>query len=230
MPYSQVTILNLALGRIGAQQFISDINEQTVNGQRCLAIWDPIFQEVLSERDWRFAKIRVALQQSSITPLYGYRYAYTMPGDFLRFVRPRRKPLIRNLLHYVLDGEGVYHRHDLPVRPHGYPYIVETLSDSEGKSLGKFLLIDYDNSGVPLAINYIRLITDLSQLMPGFVNCLAWRLAQELTIPVTEDKQKATGAEAAYKNALNSAEAQNECLDFSENEEGSQSWIAAGRF
>jgi hypothetical protein len=66
--------------------------------------------------------------------------------------------------------------------------------------------------------------------MPGFVNCLAWRLAQELSIAITEDLKKWQGAEAAYKEALNSAEAQNECLDFSFDEEGSQSWISAGRF
>lgn len=223
MPYNQVQILNLALGRIGAKQFISDINESTVNGQRCLAVWDPIFQEVLSERDWRFAKIRLALQLSALTPLYGYSYAYAMPPDFLRFVRPRRKPLIRNLLY----GDGIYHRHDLPVSPHGYPYVVETLSDGN-----KYLLIDYDNSDTdrPLTINYIRLITDYSQLMAGFVNCLAWRLAEELAIQITEDKQKWQGAETAYKEALNSAEAQNECLDFSENQEDSRAWISAGRF
>jgi hypothetical protein len=223
MPYTQVSICNLALGRVGAKQFISDINEGTVNGQRCIAIWDAIFQEVLSERDWRFAKIRVQLQLSSTTPLYGYSYAYAVPADFLRFVRPRRKPPIRNLLY----NTGIYHRQDLPVDPWGYPYVVETLADGN-----KYLLIDYDNSDTNrlLAINYIRLITDLSQLMPGFVNCLAWRLAEELAISITEDKQKWQGANAAYKEALNSAEAQNECLDFSENESGSTAWIAAGRF
>lgn len=215
------------MGRIGAKQFISSIDEDSINGQRCLIAWDPIFQEVLSERDWRFAKIRASLPQSSQTPLYGYKYAYAVPPDFLRLIRPRRKPPIRNPHYWVWYGDGWYPKHDLPVRPQGYPYIVETLSDGN-----KYFFSDYDNaiSNEPLSITYIRLISDLTQLMPGFVNCLTWRLAQELAIAITEDKQKFQVAELAYKDALNSAEAQNECLDFEENNEGSQSWITAGRF
>jgi hypothetical protein len=188
-------------------------------------VWDPIFQEVLSERNWKFAKFRTTLAQSSMTPLYGYKYAYALPPDFLRFIRPRRKPPIRNPYYWAYYGDGWYHKHDLPVQPYGFPYVVETLSDGN-----KYLFIDYDNSGPALAITYIRLISDLTQLMPGFVNCFVWRLAQELSIPITEDKQKWQAAESSYKDALNSAEAQNECLDFDENEEGTRSWIAAGRF
>ena len=228
MVYSQVQICNLALGRLGAKQFISSIDERSINGQRCLNIWDAIFQEVLSERDWKFAKFRAELQQSATQPLYGYKYAYALPSDFLRLVKPHRKPPVRN--YYALYGEGVYPHHDLPVRPTGYPYVVEQLEDSEGGT-NTYLLIDYDNgeSNEPLSINYIRLITNLNLLMPGFVNCLVWRLAQELSIAVTEDKQKFQAAQSAYRDSLNSAEAQNETLDFSE-DVGSQSWTAAGRF
>jgi hypothetical protein len=78
-------------------------------------------------------------------------------------------------------------------------------------------------------INYIRLITDYTQLMPGFVNCLAWRLAAELSVGITEDKQKFQGANEMYRDSLNSAEAQNECMDFMEDETGSESWERAGR-
>ena len=78
-------------------------------------------------------------------------------------------------------------------------------------------------------ITYIQLISDYTQLMPGFVNCLANRLAMELSIGVTEDKQKFELMQGMYKESLNSAEAQNECLDFSEDEDGSTSWEDAGR-
>ena len=78
-------------------------------------------------------------------------------------------------------------------------------------------------------ITYIQLISDYTQLMPGFVNCLAYRLAQELAISVTEDKQKFEQMQQMYRESLNSAEAQNECLDFSEDESGSTSWQDAGR-
>ena len=92
MAWSQVYIANLAQNRIGAKAFIAAIDEKTVAGQRVAGVWDAVFQEVLSERDWKFAKTRVVLSQSALIPLYGYRFAYSMPDDFLRFVRPRRKP------------------------------------------------------------------------------------------------------------------------------------------
>jgi hypothetical protein len=50
-----------------------------------------------------------------------------------------------------------------------------------------------------------------------------------LAISVTEDKDKFELMEQRYKDSLNSAEAQNECLDFSEDEAGSSSWVDAGR-
>jgi len=78
-------------------------------------------------------------------------------------------------------------------------------------------------------ITYIQLISDYTQLMPGFVNCLTNRLAQELAIPITEDKAKFQAAAQWYQESLNSAEAQNECLDYSEDEAGSSSWVDAGR-
>ena len=89
MNYSQASISNLALGRIGARGQIVDINENSANAVKCLNVWDAVFAEVLSERDWKFAKTRVQLQLSPVTPLYTFRYAWALPQDFLRFVRPR---------------------------------------------------------------------------------------------------------------------------------------------
>ena len=65
--------------------------------------------------------------------------------------------------------------------------------------------------------------------MPGFVNCLAYRLAQELSIAITEDSKKFEAMAAMYRDSLNSAEAQNESMDFELNEDGSDSWLVAGR-
>ena len=56
MNYSQAGISNLALGRIGARGQIVSVNDGTPNAVKVLAIWDAIFQEVLSERDWKFAR------------------------------------------------------------------------------------------------------------------------------------------------------------------------------
>lgn len=247
MNYSQASISNLALGRIGARGQIVSINENSPNAVKCLAVWDAIFAEVSSERDWKTMKTRQQLALSPVTPLYGYRYAWAMPDDFLRFVRPhKRRPTARTgfaWLYGGIDGSGGwYDSRNPPFWPPHTDYIVETLTAGwqivppappipypAPFPTGKYALTDYDGSCAPVAINYIRLITDYTQLMPGFVNCLAYRLAQELCIGVTEDKNKWKLMEEKYKECLNSAEAQNETMDFEPDEAGSTSWVDAGR-
>lgn len=243
MNYSQSQIANLALGRIGARGNITDINENSPNALKVAAIWDPIFQEVLSERDWKFAKTRTQLQLSPVTPLYSYQYAWALPADFLRFVRPTKRPHGSNgWWGWGPEGEGWYRRDDPPFWPPAYPYKIETLTAGwqiippalpvpypPPFPTGRYALTDYDGSCGPAAITYIQLISDYTQLMPGFVNCLAYRLSMELSIAVTEDKQKFQGLEQLYRDSLNSAEAQNESMDYQQDESGSTSWQDAGR-
>lgn len=310
--YSQAAIINLALNRIGARGQITDINENSYgnlspNAQKAMIVWNPIFLEVLSERDWKFAKIRAQLQLMPTVPLYGFSFAWALPADFLRFVRPRPKKYDENYMWYNYGGcEGWYHRRNTPFFPH-VDYITETLPGictftgtingnvltasmltggtinvgqplfgvgiTQGtfitawgtgtgtagtyslnnsftittpesmtvtdptSSTAKCVLTNYGgNLGTgyggycgPAMINYIRIITDYTQLMPGFVNCLANRLAAELAIGITEDKQKAAGYMEAYRESMNSAEAQNETLDYSYDESGSSTWLRAGR-
>jgi len=251
MNYSAASIANLALGRIGARGDITDLNENSPNAKKVLNCWDAVFQEVLSERDWKFAKTRQQLQLSTVTPLYTYTAAWALPADFLRFVRPRRRQVDYNWYWgWGPEGTGWYSRHDPPFWPHGWDYKVETLTAGwlvappanpvpypPPFPVGKYVLTNYGGCvagqtgsiPVPAAITYIQLITDYTQLMPGFVNCLAFRLAQELSIGITEDMKKLQAMEALYKESLNSAEAQNETMDYQRDEDGSVSWERAGR-
>lgn len=243
MNYSQASISNLALGRIGARGQIVDINENSPNAVKVLSIWDAIFQEVMSERDWKFAKTRQQLQLSPVTPLYTYRFAWALPQDFLRFVRPRRRQNDRNdMWLWGPEGSGWYSNQDPPFWPFGWDYKVETLTAGwlveQGQQpipypnpfpTGRYALTNYGGWQNPVAITYIQLITDYTQLMPGFVNCLAYRLAMELSIGITEDKGKFQLMEEKYKESLNSAEAQNETMDTCKDEDGSDSWVRAGR-
>jgi len=241
MNYNQVGIANLALNLIGARGDIVDINENSPNAKKVLVVWDAIFQEVLSERDWKFAKTRTSLQLvlnpqtgQPLKPLYAYHYAWSMPSDYLRFVRPRRRPN-RDCFWYGWGTfPGWYHREDWPFHPY-VDYKVEAINqlDSSGNPTGNYIqcaLCDYSGNCGPAKINYIRLITDYTQLLPGFVNCLSYRLAQKLAISITEDMRKMQAMEALYKDSLNSAEAQNECMDYEKDEAGSESWVRAGRY
>lgn len=242
MNYSQVGIANMALQRIGARGTIASLTENSPNAVKVNVVWDMIFQEVLSERDWKFAKTRVQLQQNANAPVGGYLFAYPLPADFLRLCRPRERPQERRIAmagfygtDYLGGGFGFPHQRDLPVWPREVdPYITETVSDGSGNYTTN-LLTNYPfcqayASVRPITINYIRLITDFTQLLPGFVNCLADRLASELAIPVTESETKAETRMELYRSNLNSAQAQQECDDFLQNESGSSSWVDAGRY
>lgn len=308
MNYSQAGISNVALGRIGARGQIVDVNENSPNAVKVLAVWDAVFQEVLSERDWRFAKTRAVLplmngasftaalagslltvtavvsgtlaigqnvngpgvpvgtqivgfgtgtggtgtytvnttsppfamptgMTSGAAPLYGYLYAWALPSDLLRFVRPHKQPLDRWgwCWSFGPEGTGWYLATDRPLVPDGFKYVIEAIQTGIGAdgnpTYQQCVLMNYNGSLGPVNINYIRLITDYTQLMPGFVNCLTWRLAMELAINITEDDRKFEGCREQYRESLNSAEAQNECLDLvAYDEQGSISWEAAGRY
>lgn len=108
MAYTQVGVINLALGRIGVERITSvdPSVDDRIQAADAVAVWDYILDEVLEAKDWKFAKRRVALPQSFETPPTGYSYAYILPSDFLKFARS------------VKDHP--------PVSPTGYPYKIET--------------------------------------------------------------------------------------------------------
>jgi hypothetical protein len=237
MNYSAAGIANMALQRIGARGTISSLTDGSPNANKVNTVWDMIFAEVLSERDWKFAKTRVQLQQNANFPAGGYRFAYTLPADFLRLCRPREKPEERRIATADYWGwEGHGGRRDRPVWPPEVdPYITETVLNSDGVTYTTNLLSNYPHdcaytSCRPIIINYIRLISDYTQLLPGFVNALAFRLAGELAVAITEDSGKQEKMMGMYLAALNSAQAQTECDDFLQDEAGSSTWVDAGRY
>ena len=232
----------MALQRIGARGTIGSLTDNTPNAIKVNVVWNMVFQEVLSERDWKFAKTRVQLQQNANYPVGGYLYAYALPADFLRLCKPREIPEEHRIANFAWIGSnygygGCGNHRDLPVHPREVdPYITEMVQNGTSGTYTTNLLTNYpglNNSYAnvpPIIINYIRLITDFTQLLPGFVNCLADRLASELAICITEDETKAESRMELYRMNLNSAQAQQECDDFLKDEAGNFNWLEAGRF
>jgi hypothetical protein len=240
MGYSQTGIVNLGLLRIGAN-IIADIDEGSANSIKAKAIWDYVFDELMQARDWRFAKTRAKLAKSSTSPLYAYQFAYPLPPDFLRLVKPKESSSRGiNPVAYpsgygynFIDASGYsrFFNYDPPVYPSGLPYIIEALDVTDGQTTTtvQCLFTDYDNSAQDLCINYIRRIVEYTLCTPTFINCLANRIGAELAVPITEDKQKAAALMGEYKDSLNSAAAVNESLDYLDDEAGGQEWENAGR-
>lgn len=258
MQYTAVAIANLALQRIGAKGTIASLTDNSVNAVRVNVAWNLIFPMCLSERDWKFAKTKVNLQQSVLKPVFGYCFAYSLPADFLRLVKPKEIPEERRIAQdygygwggTANGGLGRHFQSDVPVWPREVaPYIIETIIDANGK-YALYLLTNYNsnpqqNQNIPpgppqpptgpnvcpppVGITYIRLISDYTQLMPGFVDALAYRLAAELAIAITENKEKSKDMMGMYLQTLNGAQAQTECDDSLQDEAGSQTWVQAGR-
>jgi len=205
LAYSNVGIVNLALRRIGVARIASftEDSPQAIDANAC---WEYIRDIVLEAKNWKFATLRYKLTQSTLTPEFGYDYAYGLPVDFLR------------LAYATKDEPSVY----LENTAAEYPHVIETLSDGN-----LYLLTDYDNESYDIYIRAIRRVTDPQKYFPSFIDALAWRLAAELSTPLKEDQFKQ--CMQMYDFSLTRAEGVNQSFDFLEDETGSSSWIDAGR-
>lgn len=82
MATSDTKICNLALSQIGVGR-IADIEGVTQVERDCKAVYDTARDEVLSDFDWAFARMRAELAQLNTPPAFGYTYAYQLPSDLL---------------------------------------------------------------------------------------------------------------------------------------------------
>lgn len=240
--YSVVGIINLGLSRIGANPISAYPETTTPQGVIVGTVWPYVLDTVLQAKDWRFAKTRAALTRFQVgipladySPPYGYQNAYSIPADFLRLVRakyPQSKGLNPvaippgYLASFIdITGYSKYYNYDPPVYPPGCAYVVEAYS-ADGTLI---LLTDYDDTDQDLIINYIRRETNPSLYPAVFIDALASRLAHEVCLRLTQDKQMKQQMLQDYEITLKSAMAQQESIDFQSEETGSQDWENAGR-
>jgi len=163
---------------------------------------------------------------NSSGPAYGFTYAYALPTDFLRLVKPH-KDEVRHALAYNYDNNVLndyHHQEDKPVYPQGYPYAFETLSDGI-----MYLMTSYLDTDESLKINYIKRVTTEALWSPKFKICFAYRLAQALAISITESRSKSEDMEGLYMKSLQKAEEVNVGDDYQDHETGDYSWATAGR-
>lgn len=80
---SQVEIANRALQRIGAKR-INDLNEGSASADAIKAAWDAVVLRELSTNFWTFAITRARLSADTAAPLFGRRFQYSLPNNYLR--------------------------------------------------------------------------------------------------------------------------------------------------
>lgn len=226
MAYSQVGIVNLACSKVGAKS-ITSIDDGSAQAVKAKVLWEYLRDEVLEAAEWRFAKARVALAQSTTEPVSGWLYAYPLPSDFLRICKgrlddPAVYPDIQNAAGYPTIYNGAI-RMSIYDRL-GYPYVVETLESGR-----LCLFTNYDNSTADLYLTYIRRVVNPERYSPSFINALAFRLAAEFALGLVKGQMLFDRMMDLYAVALTRAEAVTQSFDELPDEKGSRAWELAGR-
>jgi len=220
MAYDKTGVINMALGRIGALRIV-DAGEDSAQAIAANNVWDYIRDEVLEAGNWSFARTRKALVQNPSSPAFGYDYAYTLPSDFLKLAENKEDDP-------CVYPSGSYHTSyvfgQFEIEGTRYSYSIETLSDGT-----MVLATDYDNSSADLYIIYIRRVVDVNKFSASFINALAFRLAAELTMPLSKGKGIYDTMMLRYEKALDWAEAHDRKGEYLENETGNSDWEDAGR-
>lgn len=192
MATTEVEICNLALFRVRAKE-IGDLNEQTVNAEKCRVLYPQARDSLLTAVPWGFAKTDRALSLQATTPTE-WDYGYDMPNDCLkaRYIVPP-------------GGSGTISQSGITLSNIEIDHIpFEILTGSNGS---RTIATNYEDA----VLAYTQAVTDVRLFDAVFEEALAWRLAMDLAIPLGGDSGKQYRAEAKneYKLLLDEARASN---------------------
>jgi len=87
MSQSVVDVCNSALQRVGANS-IASLSDNSPEARACAVAYDSNRRDELRKHMWNFTLKRVALAPDTTAPAFDYKYAFTLPTDCLRVVRP----------------------------------------------------------------------------------------------------------------------------------------------
>jgi hypothetical protein len=103
MAFAPVQIINMALARIGAAPIIS-LSDASVEAQSAANLYEVSRQSVLRSFPWRFAIKVQELSQVDIET-FNWGFAYAMPHDLLRAIRPQSTSLDKPIDFEVIGNE-----------------------------------------------------------------------------------------------------------------------------
>lgn len=87
MPQSQIDLCNNALLRVGAATIMS-LQDNSPEARACNLAYNGNRRDELRKHRWNFAIKRQVLAPDATAPAFDYLYAFTMPSDCLRVLRP----------------------------------------------------------------------------------------------------------------------------------------------
>lgn len=87
MAQSVIDCCNSALQRVGAASILS-LDDNSPEARACAVAYDSNRRDELRRHPWNFAIKRAVLAPDSTAPAFDYTYAFTLPTDCLRILRP----------------------------------------------------------------------------------------------------------------------------------------------
>lgn len=87
MAQSVVDTCNSALLRVGAASILS-LADNSVEARACSICYDSNRRDELRKHKWNFALKRAVLAPDTTAPAFDFLYAFTLPTDCLRVLRP----------------------------------------------------------------------------------------------------------------------------------------------
>ncbi len=193
MANSPVEICNMALGWLGGNLIIS-LDDPSIEAKLCKAVYVPLRDAVLEEREWTFAVKRLQPAALVTPPVYGFDKAFQIPPEVIRILQVSRAG-------EVSDGavvEGSF------------------LSATRGGTgTGRETRIDWDREGDQILCNnaaeiFIRAlirIDDTTKFSPAFDQALAARMAMDLAIPVASSEKLQKDMAVMYSDKIRMAAA-----------------------
>lgn len=184
MSRTDVNIVNMALSRLGVTAQITALSETTSEAAiQANLIYEQVRDTLLADFPWKFAVKHVPLVQAIDPDQVEYSFVYEYPDDCLRILR----------LH--TEGSGFPALQD--------EYEVYVMDTGDGTTHEKVVACDVEDAYV----TYISSVTDPDEFSNHFTDCLAWRLAAELSVPLARDFSRRDALYKMYVNAVDSARA-----------------------
>lgn len=180
---SEIEICNLALARIGQSQTIASFTEASKAAEVCAQSYPICRDMVLQDHMWPFATSWKVLAEMADPPTnWGYRYSY--PADCL------------DLRYLVIPGKRNPQADNYPV------FELQFYNDQQT------IITDTKDAEAV----YTAKVTDPTLFSPLFTNALAWRVAQEIAMPMAVDPSMMDNARQMYTATVSKAasSAQNE--------------------
>ena len=199
MSVSDIDIINLALGKIGADPIVSilDVNKRAQIANRTYAMLRDALQR---KYRWNFTRVYTALPALATPPPFEYEYAYQLPTDYLRLelatqAQPSNTQPAPGTINAFPTMQGV-----------GMPGA--NLSDYNNSRSQDYRIVGlqiYAHFPPPLSIIYAQKVDDPNQFDAAFVECFAAYLAKEWCMNLTESAQKKAGLQQDFQLSLREA-------------------------